>query len=102
MAEGIVLFCFIGNCDFRMDAWGFVPFLLDVPDSSRVSFVAGILIPDPSAAGTKYPWKAENPGSAKSSCYDGDKAHKKPAGSASCAASDSRVLIFPFPDVPFS
>ena len=44
-----------------MDAWGFVPFLLDVPNSSRVSFVVGILIPEPSAARTKYPWKVENP-----------------------------------------
>ena len=26
-----------------MDAWGFVPFLLDVPNSSRVSLVVGIL-----------------------------------------------------------
>ncbi len=36
-----------------IEAWGFVPFLLDVPNSSRVSFVVGILIPEPSAARTK-------------------------------------------------
>ena len=47
-----------------MDAWGFVPFLLDVPNSSRVYFVVGILIPEPSAARTRYPWKVADPGSA--------------------------------------
>jgi len=51
-----------------MDAWGFVPFLLDVPNSS----------------------------------YDSGRTHKKPAGSASYAVSDSQVLIFPFLDVQSS
>ena len=82
-----------------MDAWGFVPFLPDVPNSSRVSFVVGILIPEPSAARTKYRGRQKIRVPRKSSCYEGGRAHKKPAGSASCAASDSRVLIFPSLDV---
>ena len=60
----IILFMTSYRHPSPMDALGFVPFLLDVPNSSRVSFVVGILIPEPSAARTKYPWKAENQGSA--------------------------------------
>ena len=36
-----------------MEACGFVPFLLEVPNSSRFSLVVGILTPEPSAAKTR-------------------------------------------------